>query len=250
MDGIGRESMSEELNKAPADSREAFEAYARTEKYKLFDLSPFEFKTVKSRCYLSIDTELSYRAFCAGQAAMASKPSCASNSAKSESQTDLSVTDARQGSKPSDALDSNLPFAILPDELNALTRFHDCACDGEGYDVPKEMMRRLAEIGLLRRVTANYYEHTTFGLSVINGDFSAQPSDSKPTTQPDIAEMVNRFLGWPLPKDFYPDCGISFDGRKDDEWNKNKTWPIGTNLLTADQAKAMFEHCLRKGEQA
>lgn len=57
-------------------------------------------------------------------------------------------------------------------------------------------------------------------------------------------EMVNRFLGWRLPKDFWPDCGISFDGRKDDKWNKNKTWPIGTNLFTADQAKAMLEHVL------
>lgn len=61
---------------------------------------------------------------------------------------------------------------------------------------------------------------------------------------PPIMAMVNRFLGWRLPQDFGPDCGISFDGRKDDEWNKNKSWPIGTNLLTADQAKAMFEYCL------
>lgn len=59
-----------------------------------------------------------------------------------------------------------------------------------------------------------------------------------------IDKMVNRFLGWPLPKTFYPDCGISFDGRKDDQWNKNKTWPIGTNLLTAVEAKAMFEYVL------
>lgn len=57
-----------------------------------------------------------------------------------------------------------------------------------------------------------------------------------------IGEMVDRFLCWELPKDFAPDCGISFDGRNDDEWNKNKTWPIGTNLLTADQARQMFEH--------
>ena len=58
------------------------------------------------------------------------------------------------------------------------------------------------------------------------------------------SKMVDRFLGWQLPKDFAPDCGISFDGRKDDEWNKNKTWPIGTNLFTADQALAMFRHCV------
>ena len=57
-----------------------------------------------------------------------------------------------------------------------------------------------------------------------------------------IGKMVDRFLCWKLPKDFAPDCGISFDGRNDDEWNKNKTWPVGTNLLTADQARQMFEH--------
>lgn len=65
-----------------------------------------------------------------------------------------------------------------------------------------------------------------------------------PATTPDVKAMANRLMGWPLPKDFYPDGGISFDGRKDDEWNKNKTWPIGTNLLTFDQAVAMFEYVL------
>lgn len=57
-------------------------------------------------------------------------------------------------------------------------------------------------------------------------------------------EMVNRFLCWKLPQDFAPDCGISFDGRKPDQWNADKGWPIGTNLLTATQAKAMLEHVL------
>ena len=58
-----------------------------------------------------------------------------------------------------------------------------------------------------------------------------------------ISKMVDKFLCWKLPQDFSPDCGISFDGRKDDELNRNKTWPIGTNLLTATQAKQMFEDC-------
>ena len=57
-------------------------------------------------------------------------------------------------------------------------------------------------------------------------------------------EMVDRFLSWALPKDFAPDCGINFDGRKDDEFNKNKQWPIGTNLFTATQAREMLEHAL------
>lgn len=57
-------------------------------------------------------------------------------------------------------------------------------------------------------------------------------------------EMVTRFLGWRLPDDFYPDGGVTFDrtvngGPRPKEW-----WPVGTNLLTADQAKAMLEYVL------
>lgn len=69
-----------------------------------------------------------------------------------------------------------LPFAILDQEMKDLMRFHECAMDDEGYDVPKDRMKRLAEIGLLRRVSANYYEHTTFGLAIINGEF--EPADT------------------------------------------------------------------------
>lgn len=69
-------------------------------------------------------------------------------------------------------------------------------------------------------------------------------------SNPDIAAMVNRFLGWKLPDTFNPDCGISFDGRIADGWNKNKQWPIGTNLFTADEAKAMFEYVLSQNSNA
>lgn len=56
-------------------------------------------------------------------------------------------------------------------------------------------------------------------------------------------EMVNRFLWWSLPKDFAPDCHISFK-LPDPVLNPNPTWPVGTNLFTADQARAMLEHVL------
>ncbi len=75
------------------------------------------------------------------------------------------------------------------------------------------------------------------------GDVQTKPDSADQV--PDVKFMVNRFLGWPLPKTFSPDCGISFDGRKNDEWNKSKQWPIGTNLLTADEAKEMFEYVLK-----
>lgn len=81
-----------------------------------------------------------------------------------------------QAAEPVDDCSASLPFAILHDEMAALKRFDECVTDGEGYDVPKEMMKRLSEIGLVRRVTANVYEHTNFGLAVLAGDFAPQPS--------------------------------------------------------------------------
>lgn len=56
---------------------------------------------------------------------------------------------------------------------------------------------------------------------------------------PDVKAAVDRFLGWKLPQDFAPDAGISFMPS-----THPLGWPVGTNLLSADQAKAMFEHAL------
>lgn len=60
-----------------------------------------------------------------------------------------------------------------------------------------------------------------------------------------VKQMVDRFLGWPLPKTFSPDCGISFDGRGPDARGYDRGWPVGTNLLNAEEARAMFEHALQ-----
>jgi hypothetical protein len=82
-------------------------------------------------------------------------------------------------------------------------------------------------------------------------DCNTKHWDITPLVSPSYVHKINakamayKFCGWPLPKSFSPDCGISFDGRKDDKWNKNKTWPIGTNLFTVDQAAEMFEHCFK-----
>jgi len=62
-------------------------------------------------------------------------------------------------------------------------------------------------------------------------DRPVQPSQSV------IKAAVDKFLGWKLPQDFHPDCGISF--------TPVTLPPIGTNLFTAEQAKAMFEYCLQ-----
>jgi hypothetical protein len=57
------------------------------------------------------------------------------------------------------------------------------------------------------------------------------------TEPPDIGELVDRFLCWTLPKDFGPDGGIAFRAP-----THPNSWPVGTNLFTAAQARAMFEH--------
>ena len=54
-----------------------------------------------------------------------------------------------------------------------------------------------------------------------------------------IKRAAERFLCWKLPVPFSPDNGISFTPPTNPDW-----WPVGTNLFDADQAKAMFEHCL------
>lgn len=58
-----------------------------------------------------------------------------------------------------------------------------------------------------------------------------------------LSQMVDRFLAWELPKDFTPDAGISFKPTFNDHLPVlMKHNPVGTNLLTAIQAKAMLEH--------
>jgi len=58
-------------------------------------------------------------------------------------------------------------FPISDDEIAALRRFWECATDGEGYDVDKSMMQRLAEMGLVQRKSGAYYMATEFGLYVL-----------------------------------------------------------------------------------
>lgn len=58
---------------------------------------------------------------------------------------------------------------------------------------------------------------------------------------PDIDAMVSRFLSWNLPNDFYPDGYISFSR---DKVTSPSVWPSGTNLLTAEQARKMFEYVM------
>lgn len=56
-------------------------------------------------------------------------------------------------------------------------------------------------------------------------------------------QMVGRFLSWPLPTDFAPDCGITFTRSPHAGMS-----PTGTNLLHFGQAKEMLEHCINGSE--
>jgi len=77
-------------------------------------------------------------------------------------------------------------------------------------------------------------------------DDTYSEASPQPISVRSIDEIVNRFLGWKLPKDFCPDAGISFKPTKPYEGDEygNSWWPIGTNLLTADQARAMVKYML------
>lgn len=65
---------------------------------------------------------------------------------------------------------------IAPEELAAFWRFCECAEDGEGHDVEKDMMRRLRVAGLIMHRGGGYYQTTDLGMhlrSQLPKDFSA-----------------------------------------------------------------------------
>jgi len=63
-------------------------------------------------------------------------------------------------------------------------------------------------------------------------------------TDEQIKHMVQRFLGWRLPENFRPDCGIHFDADAAIKLNprNGKYEPVGTNLFDAQQAEAMVRY--------
>lgn len=58
-------------------------------------------------------------------------------------------------------------------------------------------------------------------------------------TDQQVKHMVDRFLGWRLPKPWQPDNGISYAPAPADHG-----WPTGTNLFDADQATAMVRYII------
>lgn len=65
-------------------------------------------------------------------------------------------------------------------------------------------------------------------------------------TEDQIKHMTNRFLGWRLPKNFNPDCGISFKPTHSENgpFGPQRHEPVGTNLFDYTQAEAMVRHMI------
>jgi hypothetical protein len=63
-----------------------------------------------------------------------------------------------------------------------------------------------------------------------------------PLTEAQIKHMVDRFLGWSLPKDFAPDAGIKFE--RPNYMVATDTMPSGTNVFDARQAEAMVRYMI------
>lgn len=61
-------------------------------------------------------------------------------------------------------------------------------------------------------------------------------------TSEQIKRMVERFLGWRLPENFAPDCGISFTPNY--PLGNGKYEPVGTNLFDYAQAEAMVHYMI------
>lgn len=60
------------------------------------------------------------------------------------------------------------PEWLLPDDMQALRRFCETCEDAQDYDVPKDRMRRLAELGVVQWCGGSRYSMTAFGQHVLD----------------------------------------------------------------------------------
>lgn len=104
-------------------------------------------------------------------------------------------------------------------EMAALRRFNETCEDGEGYDVPKEMMQRLAGIGAVRRTSGSYYEATEFGMYVLE-----QPA-------PAPAPIPNPFL--PMPAHRVEQLLLEHGSIEESRWGTENPKQYHTGVLGA-----------------
>ncbi len=63
-------------------------------------------------------------------------------------------------------------------DMAALERVDELFQDGEGYDVPAEQMKRMAELGVIRHHNAGRYTITSFGRWVLGSTLLRQPLET------------------------------------------------------------------------
>ena len=63
-------------------------------------------------------------------------------------------------------------------DMAALQRVNECIEDNEGFDVPVARMKRMAELGVVRRIAADLYSLTAFGRHLIDDGFRHMPLET------------------------------------------------------------------------
>ena len=107
-----------------------------------------------------------------------------------ETRSDGLVNKALAAGKKALAQPEQEPVAWLTDdERKAFERFNETCEDGEGYDVPKTMMKRLAEIGVIHHTSRGIYGITKFGRSLVG---YTTPPQRKPLTDEQFLELLLR----------------------------------------------------------
>lgn len=83
---------------------------------------------------------------------------------------------------------------LTPDEMVALLRFCETCDDGQGYDVPKPMMKRLARVGVVNHSSGGFYEITEFGDAVIDAGVVGSGASVRPEAAIKLqaAELIER----------------------------------------------------------
>jgi len=82
---------------------------------------------------------------------------------------------------------------LQPRDLEALIRFNETCEDGEGYDLSKDKMDRLVELGVVRKIRGSIREITALGQMYIDINCQDSPSEFL-MTETDRAAAFNQHI--------------------------------------------------------
>lgn len=136
----------------------------------------------------------------------------------------------------------SVPLRLNEQQARDVQRFYDTCEDGQGYDVPKDRMKALARIGLVRSLGFGRYELTDVGCAAVNGlhDKVAQHhgEPSAPVERDERADFERKFV---------VQEGVFFSGERNEYRSMNgraveETDATDLNLrLSGWQARAALE---------